>query len=60
MRTKDWIQEQVRTLGEQWAQDERWEGIERAYGADEVVRLRGSVVRSARSRGSAPSGSGAC
>ena len=28
----------------QWAEDERWAGIERAYGAEEVVRLRGSVV----------------
>ena len=25
-------------------EDERWAGIERVYGADEVVRLRGSVV----------------
>jgi isocitrate lyase len=34
----------VRSLEQQWAQDERWAGIERVYGADEVVRLRGSVV----------------
>ena len=44
MQTKDWIQEQVRALEQQWTQDERWAGIERVYGADEVVRLRGSVV----------------
>jgi isocitrate lyase len=44
VHTKDWIQEQVRSLEQQWAQDERWAGIERVYGADEVVRLRGSVV----------------
>ena len=44
MQTKDWIQEQGRNLERQWAEDERWAGIERVYGADEVVRLRGSVV----------------
>ena len=44
MQTKDWIQEQARNLERQWAEDERWAGIERVYGADEVVRLRGSVV----------------
>ena len=33
-----------RNLERQWAEDERWAGIERVYGADEVVRLRGSVV----------------
>jgi isocitrate/methylisocitrate lyase len=44
VQTKDWIQEQVRALEQQWTQDERWAGIERVYGADEVVRLRGSVV----------------
>ena len=44
MQTKDRIQEQGRNLERQWAEDERWAGIERVYGADEVVRLRGSVV----------------
>jgi isocitrate/methylisocitrate lyase len=44
VQTKDWIQEQGRNLERQWAEDERWAGIERVYGADEVVRLRGSVV----------------
>jgi len=44
VQTKDWIQEQAGSLERQWAQDERWAGIERAYGAEEVVRLRGSVV----------------
>src|SRR5438094_1330532 len=28
----------------QWGEDERWSGIERTYSADDVVRLRGSVV----------------
>jgi len=44
VQTKDWIQEQGRNLERQWAEDERWAGIERVYGADEVIRLRGSVV----------------
>ncbi len=36
--------EQVRRLDEQWRDDERWSGIERSYAAEDVVRLRGSVV----------------
>jgi len=49
MDTKAWIQEQTqqleaRHLEDQWAEDERWAGITRAYSAEEVVRLRGSVV----------------
>jgi isocitrate lyase len=36
--------EQVRRLDEQWRDDERWSGIERNYTAEDVVRLRGSVV----------------
>jgi isocitrate lyase len=42
--TKTRIQEQTEQLETQWAQDERWQGIERTYTAEEVVRLRGSVV----------------
>jgi isocitrate lyase len=38
------IQEQAASLDGQWAADERWAGITRTYGAEEVVRLRGSVV----------------
>jgi isocitrate lyase len=38
------IQEQARQLEQQWADDERWVGIQRTYTAEEVVRLRGSVV----------------
>src|SRR3981081_4709794 len=38
------IQEQTAQLETQWAQDERWAGIERTYTAEDVVRLRGSVV----------------
>jgi isocitrate lyase len=35
--------EQVRELEGEWAAGGRWEGIVRPYGAEEVVRLRGSV-----------------
>ncbi|CAM5212123.1 Isocitrate lyase OS=Castellaniella defragrans OX=75697 GN=HNR28_000842 PE=4 SV=1 [Castellaniella denitrificans] len=35
---------EVRNLQPSWAEDARWQGIKRGYGADEVVRLRGSVV----------------
>jgi len=38
------IQEAVRELEAQWSSDERWSGIERTYTAEDVVRLRGSVV----------------
>ncbi|ATE58090.1 MULTISPECIES: isocitrate lyase [Actinosynnema] len=31
-------------IADQWATDARWAGIERAYGAEDVVALRGSVV----------------
>jgi isocitrate lyase len=44
MNQVDRIQEQVQQLEQQWAQDERWAGIERTYTAEDVVRLRGSVV----------------
>src|SRR5690348_12487258 len=37
------IQEAARQLESQW-QDARWSGIERTYTAEDVVRLRGSVV----------------
>ncbi|MCE0538711.1 isocitrate lyase [Kineosporia rhizophila] len=31
-------------LAQQWKTDERWKGVERTYSAQDVVRLRGSVV----------------
>jgi isocitrate lyase len=34
----------VRQLETQWAADERWAGIQRTYTAEDVVRLRGSLV----------------
>ncbi|HTO26020.1 MAG TPA: isocitrate lyase, partial [Gaiellaceae bacterium] len=44
MHREDRIQIQKEALETRWRQDERWQGIERTYGAEEVVRLRGSVV----------------
>src|SRR5213595_758908 len=38
------IQEAARQLESRWSSDERWRGIERTYTAEDVVRLRGSVV----------------
>src|SRR5438067_4108353 len=38
------IQEQAERLERQWADDERFAGLTRTYSAEEVVRLRGSVV----------------
>jgi isocitrate lyase len=38
------IEEQAEQLAAQWSADERWAGIVRRYSAEEVVRLRGSVV----------------
>lgn len=35
--------EQIRTLEKDWAENPRWEGIERPYSAEDVLRLRGSV-----------------
>src|SRR3954470_8619869 len=38
------IEEAARQLEERWSGDSRWSGIERTYTAEDVVRLRGSVV----------------
>ncbi len=35
--------EQIKALEKQWLMEARWEGIERHYSAEEVVKLRGSV-----------------
>ncbi|WP_282035041.1 isocitrate lyase [Metabacillus indicus] len=35
--------ERVRKLEENWAMDARWNGVERPYSAEEVIRLRGSI-----------------
>ena len=37
-------EQQVAQLEQDWAQNPRWKGIKRGYGAEEVVRLRGSVA----------------
>src|SRR5690606_15557616 len=34
---------EIRDLQKTWAEDARWQGIKRGYGAEDVVRLRGSV-----------------
>ncbi|HKB95056.1 MAG TPA: isocitrate lyase [Gaiellaceae bacterium] len=38
------IQQQAEALEQAWEQDPRWDGIQRSYNAQDVVRLRGSVV----------------
>ena len=37
-------EQQIQQLEQQWKQDPRWAGVQRGYGAAEVVRLPGSVV----------------
>jgi isocitrate lyase len=36
--------QQVAQLEQDWAQNPRWKGIKRGYGAEDVVRLRGSLM----------------
>lgn len=36
--------EQAQQLAQQWSTDPRWRGIERTYSAEDVVKLRGTVV----------------
>ena len=35
---------EIRNLQKRWAEDPRWQGIKRGYTAEEVIRLRGSLV----------------
>jgi isocitrate lyase len=44
MHPDAWIQEEAERLAARWRSDARWRGIERTYTAEQVVRLRGSVV----------------
>jgi isocitrate lyase len=44
MSQEGWIQEEAAKLEAEWRSEERWRGIERTYTAEQVVRLRGSVV----------------
>jgi isocitrate lyase len=37
-------EQEARKLEAEWHSDERWSGVERTYTAEDVVRLRGSVV----------------
>src|SRR3970282_2369695 len=39
----DLRQKEVQNLEQDWAQNPRWNGVKRGYGAKDVVRLRGSV-----------------
>lgn len=36
--------QQVAQLEQDWAQNPRWKGVKRGYGAEDVVRLRGSLM----------------
>ena len=36
-------QRRAAELAARWASDPRWSGVQRTYGADEVVRLSGTV-----------------
>jgi isocitrate lyase len=38
------LQQEIRRLEDRWSRDDRWNGIERTYAAEDVVRLRGSVI----------------
>ena len=35
---------EIRNLQKDWAENARWQGIKRAYSAEDVIRLRGSVA----------------
>ena len=37
-------EQQVQALAKDWAENPRWNGIKRAYTAEDVVRLRGSIT----------------
>lgn len=37
-------QQQIVQLEKSWAEDSRWKGIERPYSAEDVVKLRGSIL----------------
>ena len=38
------LEQQVQEIETDWANNPRWKGVERRYSAEDVVRLRGSVV----------------
>lgn len=37
-------QEKIQALEKDWSENKRWEGIDRGYSAEEVVKLQGSVI----------------
>ena len=37
-------QEQIRALEFEWQNSPRWKNVERSYSAEDVVKLRGSVM----------------
>ena len=41
---KESFKKQVENLEQDWATNERWNGVKRDYSAEDVVRLRGSVL----------------
>ena len=41
---KESFKKQVENLEQDWATNERWNGVKREYSAEDVVRLRGSVL----------------
>ena len=41
---KESFKKQVEDLEQDWANNERWDGIKRDYSAEDVVRLRGSIL----------------
>ncbi|MAT62722.1 MAG: isocitrate lyase, partial [Dehalococcoidia bacterium] len=41
---KESFKKQVEYLEQDWANNERWNGIKRDYSAEDVVRLRGSIL----------------
>ncbi len=43
MEARTSIVEEAERLAREWETAERWRGIERVYGAEDVVRLRGSI-----------------
>jgi isocitrate/methylisocitrate lyase len=45
INVEDRVREAAQRLERRWATDARWQGIARPYASEDVVRLRGSVVR---------------
>ena len=41
---KESFNKQVEDLEKDWSTNERWNGIKRDYSAEDVVRLRGSIL----------------